>query len=340
MTLMQKARNESLLARAAPWGTVIALIALIAVFGAAKPSQFLTGGNIQTILSQCAGLGIVAAGLTLVLILGEFDLSVAAMATLSGLASALLVQKGVPVGAALLMALGLGCAVGVFNGLVVVVLNVSSFIATLATTALVTGLGTWWAGSKSVAVTNDFFLSLSSSKVAGIPLPAVIAIVGFAALWVVLERTRPGRMLYAVGSNLEAARLAGVRVALVRVLAFATCSAFAAIAGILLASRLSAGYQGAGDPYLLTAFAAAFLGAVTVRIGEFHILGTAVGIVLLSVLSNGLDVVNAPSYVAQLVSGAILIAAVALAGLRESGVASSVKAVRDGVTQQSLKSGA
>jgi ribose transport system permease protein len=340
MTVRQTERHEGLVARAAPWGTVIALGVLIVAFGVAKPSQFFAVGNLQTILSQGAGLGLVAAGLTLVLILGEFDLSVAAMATLSGLASALLVQKGVPVGLALLMALGLGFAVGVFNGLVVVALNVSSFIATLATTALVTGLGTWWAGSKSVAVTDDFFLSLSSSKVVGIPLPAAIAAVGFAVLWVVLERTRPGRMLYAVGSNLEAARLAGVRVGFVRVMAFATCSAFAALAGILLASRLSAGYQGAGDPYLLTAFAAVFLGAVTVRIGEFHILGTAVGILLLSVLSNGLDVVSAPSYVAQLVSGAILIAAVALAGLRESGVTGPAQVARDGGARQPLESGA
>jgi ribose transport system permease protein len=304
-------------ARAAPWGTVLALLLLIVVFGALKPHAFLSWDNLRTVLLQSAGLGIVAAGLTLVLILGEFDLSVAAMATLGGVAAALLAEQGVPILLAFLLTIVLGMIVGTVNGLVTARLNVNSFIATLATTAIVTGLGTWWANSQAIGITDSLFLKLSTDRVAGIPLPAIIAIVAYALLWVVLERTRVGRMIYAAGANPEGARLAGIRVDAVRVGAFAGCSAFAAIAGILLASQLSSAYQGAGEPYLLPAFAAAFLGAVTVRRSQFHILGTAVGILLLTVLTNGLDVVAAPSYVAQLISGAILISAVALSTLRK-----------------------
>jgi ribose transport system permease protein len=144
----------------------------------------------------------------------------------------------------------------------------------------------------------------------------VIALVIYLGLWLVLERTLVGRMMYATGSNLEGARLTGIPTARIRVLCFSVCSMLAALAGILLASRLAAAYQGAANPYLLEAFAAAFIGAVSLRIGQFHILGTAIGVILLTILTNGLDILAVPSYVSQLVSGAILIFSVALAGLR------------------------
>jgi ribose transport system permease protein len=302
--------------RLAPWGTVAALVFLVLIFGIAKPAEFLSWGNFQTILAAGAGLGIVAAGLTLVLVSGDFDLSVGAVATATGFAAALLCQHGWPVGAALPAAILFGAMLGAVNGFVTVVLNVSSFIATLAMLTVATGLATWWSRGESIPVADQTFLGLSSTKVIGIPLPAVIAFVIYAAIWVVLERTRPGRMLYAAGANPEAARLAGIRVGTTRVVAFSVCSLLAGVAGLLLASRLSAAYHGAGTPYLLDAFAAAFLGAVTLRLGQFHILGTAVGIALLTVLTNGLDVLGAPSYVAQLISGCFLIAAVAMAGVR------------------------
>src|ERR1700759_3602153 len=120
-------------ARAAPWGTILALLLLIVVFGALKPHAFLSWDNLRTILLQSAGLGIVAAGLTLVLILGEFDLSVAAMATLGGVTAALLAEQGVPILLAFLLTIVLGVIVGTVNGLVTARLNVNSFIATLAT---------------------------------------------------------------------------------------------------------------------------------------------------------------------------------------------------------------
>lgn len=313
--------------RLAPWGTVIALGFLILIFGIAKPHEFLSGGNVQTILSAAAGLAVVAAGLTVVLICGDFDLSVGAVATASGFVAALLARDGTPVIAAIALALLLGIVIGSINGLVVVLLNVSSFIATLAMLTIATGLATWWSHSESAAITNQGFLNLALKKVIGIPLPALIAIGLYALLWVILERTRPGRMFYAAGANPEAARLVGIRAGATRVAAFATCSLLASIAGVLLAARLSAAYEGAGTPYLLNAFAAAFLGAVTLRVGQFHILGTAVGILLLTVLTNGLDVISAPSYVAQLISGCILVAAVALAGIRARNLRGGSQAV-------------
>lgn len=322
----QRARNHGIAERIAPWGTVIALVVLIIGFAILNPSEFLAWGNIQTIMSQAAGLAIIAAGLTLVLISGDFDLSVGAVATAAGFVAALLVEKGTSVPIAILVAVVFGASLGVINGLVTVVLNVSSFIATLAMLTIATGLATWWSSSESVPITDDGFLNLARDKPLGIPLAALVAIVIYVVLWVVLERTRPGRSLYAAGANPHAARLVGIRVGLARTLAFATCSFLAAIAGVLLAARLSAAYQGAGSSYLLDGFAAAFLGAVTLRLGQFHIGGTAIGIMLLTILANGLDVISAPSYVAQLVSGFILVVAVASAGVRARSLQGGVAA--------------
>jgi ribose transport system permease protein len=308
-------------ARAAPWGTILALLLLIVVFGALKPHAFLSWDNLRTILLQSAGLGIVAAGLTLVLILGEFDLSVAAMATLGGVTAALLAEQGVPILLAFLLTIVLGVIVGTVNGLVTARLNVNSFIATLATTAIVTGLGTWWANSQAIGITDSLFLKLSTDRVAGIPLPAIIAIVVYALLWVVLERTRVGRMIYAAGANSEGARLAGIRVDAVRVGAFAGCSAFAAIAGILLASQLSSAYQGAGEPYLLPAFAAAFLGATQLKHGRFNAWGTIIAVLLLGTGTTGLALANAPQWAANMFVGVVLIASLAVTGIQRRATA-------------------
>jgi ribose transport system permease protein len=299
----------------APWGTIVALGVLILVFSLAKSELFLTTSNLKALLAESAGLGIVAAGLTLCLVSWDFDLSVGAMATLSGIVVALLLEHGNGIVLAIALSILLGVAIGLINGVIVARLNVSAFIGTLGMMTILGGLGNWWSDSKTIAITNQGFLNIAFDEVAGVPLPAIIALVIFVALWVILEKTTYGRRLYAVGANPNAAHIAGIRVRTVRTSAFVGASTLAAVAGLLLASQLSGGYHGAGEPYLLNAYAAVFLGAVTLRLGQFHIVGTFIGILILSVLSNGLAVLSTPSYVTQLATGAILIGAVSLAGV-------------------------
>jgi ribose transport system permease protein len=180
--------------------------------------------------------------------------------------------------------------------------------------SILNGLGTWWAGGASVTVNNVTFTNWATNKVAGIPIPVIVAIVFYAVLWFVLERTTIGRRIYAVGANAEAARLGGMPVSQVRAGAYVVCAIGATAAGLLLTSKLFGAYQNAGDPLLLDAYAAVFLGAVTLRLGQFHIVGTMVGVLLLAVLSNGLTIMGTQSYVGDLIKGGILIAAVAAAG--------------------------
>lgn len=298
----------------APYGTIAALVLLLATFGIAKPDQFLSSDNLLAILSQGSLLAIVAGGLTLCLISFDFDLSIGAMASLGGLTIALLLQDGMPLLPAVALVVLLGATVGLVNGLVVVRLGVSAFIGTLAMLSILNGLGLWWAGGSTVPIVNEAFSSWATAKVAGVQVPIVVALVWYLVLWVVLERTTIGRQVYAVGANPEAARLAGLKVRSMRVSAFVVCSTAAAVSGMLLASQLFGAYQGAGDAYLLDAFAAVFLGAVTLRLGQFHVLGTAVGILLLAVMTNGLNIVGLPAYLVSILKGLILIGAVAVAG--------------------------
>ncbi|MDO8211651.1 ABC transporter permease [Conexibacter sp. CPCC 206217] len=297
----------------ARYATVGALVLMVVVFSILKPGDFATWDNWRSILSQGALLAIIAGGLTLCLIQWDFDLSIGAMATLGGLTAALLVRHGWALPLAIVATVALGCLVGLVNGIVVVRFRVSAFIGTLAMMSILGGVGLWWTGGTPVPITDMAFQRLAFRQVAGVPLPVIVAIVWYLVLWVVLERGKLGRKLYAVGSNREAARLAGLRVPRIRILVFTVCAAAAAAAGVLLASTLQGGYQGAGDAFLLDAYAAVFLGAVTLRIGKFDIFGTAVGILILAVMTNGLNLLALPTYLISIIKGVILIVGVAAA---------------------------
>lgn len=310
----QRRSARQLLERIAPFGSLIVLAGLVIFFAISDPARFWTTDNMVSILNEGALLGIVACGLTLPLITLNFDLSIGAMATLSGLTGALLLQNSVSLGVVVLIVIALGIVVGLVNGFVVVRLGVSAFIATLAVMTMLQGLGTWWAGGASVSVKDKAFTSWATTEVNGIPIPVIVAGAFFLVLWFVVERTTIGRRLYAVGANKEAARLGGVQFRSLQIGAFVGCAIAATIAGLLLTSKLFSAYQGAGDPFLLDAYAAVFLGAVTLRLGQVHVLGTLVGVLLLSVMENGLQILHQPAYVDDLAKGGILVAAVTLAG--------------------------
>lgn len=300
--------------RIAPFGSLAVLIAMVAYFAFNYYDQFWNSDNLLALLSDGAPLAIVAGGLTLALISLDFDLSIGAMATLAGLALGLLLEKDLSLGVAIALVFALGATVGLINGLIVVKLGISAFIGTLATLSILNGLGIWWADGASVDVRNPTFTGWALDDVAGIPVPLLLAVFVYLVLWFVLERTTIGRRIYAVGANPEAARLGGIAVTRFRIGAFVVCSIGATIAGLVLTSKLFGAYQNAGDPLLLDAYAAVFLGAVTLRLGQFHILGTAVGVLILAVMANGLAIMGTDAYVGNLIKGGILVAAVALAG--------------------------
>ncbi len=305
----------------ARYATIIGLIAMIVAFSLLSPRAFPTVNNFPNVLNQASLAMIIAAGLTLAVVVGELDLSIGFAASLHGiLVTGLIVSNKLPIPLAILIVLLAGALIGLVNGLIVTKIRVNSVIATLGVGTILTGLAfAYSAGVPIVSGLPEDFLQLSLGRwLYGIPNNIVIMVLVVGALWLLVERTALGQEIQAVGGNPAAARLSGIDVDRIKILGFVMSGTCAALTGILLASRLGSGTAGAADSYLLTAFAAVFLGSATLRDGEFHVLGTLIGALIIAFGFNGLNIFGAPTFSQYVLQGAILIVAVGLSSLGRS----------------------
>jgi ribose transport system permease protein len=317
-----KRESFDLLLWLARYGTVVFLALLLIIFSAARPSVFATFSNLVNIFNQISILGVIAVGLTVPLVMGLFDLSIAALATFGGYASAfILIQTGsTSVGSVALVIFGvlaLAMLVGVLNGALVSYLGISAFIETLAMGSIITGIVLGVSGSRTIiSGIPDNFMAVGQATFLSIPYPVYITAFVALFLWLFLEQTQTGRNMYAIGGNREAARLSGIPVKRYALISLGICAACAALGGLVAAANLGAGRpEGVGDVYLLNAFAAVFIGASTLRPGRFHVLGTVIGVILIGVISNGLSILGVETYWQYIVQGILLILALFSAGL-------------------------
>jgi len=302
----------------ARYATIIGLVLMVLAFSLLSPRAFPTLSNFTNVLNQASLAMIIAGGLTLAVVVGELDLSIGFAASLHGiLVTGLIVHDKLPIPVAVILVIALGALIGVVNGFIVTKMKVNSVIATLGVGTILTGLAfAYSAGVPIVAGVPEAFLQLSLGKwLFGIPNNIVIMVLVLAALWVLVERTAIGQEIQAVGGNAAAARLSGIDVDRIKTVGFVISGMCAALTGILLASRLGSGTTSAADSYLLTAFAAVFLGSATLRDGEFHVLGTLVGALIIAFGFNGLNIFGAPTFSQYVFQGAILIVAVGLSSL-------------------------
>jgi len=298
------------------YGLVILLIGLVISFSIAMPDSFATVTNFRSILDNQSVIVLLALAAMLPLIVGEFDLSVAAVLGLTQTFSiGLAANQGLPTPIAVVLGLIVGLLVGIANGLVVVGLKVNSFVATLASATVIGGIVLWYTGG---AVIYDgvpqSLMSVATRQVAGIPLSVYYAFGAALTMWFVLTRLAVGRRLYAVGGNRRAAELAGLHPPRFIVLAFACSGLLAAVAGIVLGARLGSAQASSGDALLLPAYAGAFLGATAITPGRFNAIGTLISVYALSVAVAGLQQLGAPQWVTSMFNGAVLIVAVAASG--------------------------
>ena len=299
------------LSRVASYGTLLGLLVLIITFTALDPRGiFLTAGNFTNILEQIAVLAIVASGQTVVMVVGDFDLSVGALASLVGVITAQLLTGGVPVPVAVAAGLLVGVLAGMLNGLLVAWLGLTAFIATLATMTSFSGLALLVSNGATVFGLPPSFVAIGQGRLGPVPMPVVLAVVMAALVWFVLSRTVLGRQWYAVGGNAEAARMSGVNTQLVRFTAFLVSGFTSALAGVVLTARLASGHPSAGDPMMLMSIAAVFLGVTLARAGQPILGGTLVGLMIVGVLNNGLNLLQVNSYVQQVLTGVIIVLAV------------------------------
>lgn len=296
------------------FSTLIFLVAMVIFFGFAAPN-FATGQNWLNILESASILGIIAAGLTVTLTMNDFDLSIGQVSSMSGMfAAGIAVTNGTALG--MLAGIGLGAAAGVANGLAVTILGASAFIVTLGTSFVVEGIIFGYkSGSQiSFGLPNDF-TNLGLGSGLGVKYLVWIWIGVSLVLMVVMHHTPLGRRMYAVGGNPTAARLSGISIPRTRFTAFVIAGICSGFGGILLASNLGTGNPLAGVGYLLEGFTVCFLGAATLRGGQFNIFGTFVGAIILRTLENGLVIEGASGSWQKIAKGLVLIAAVGITGV-------------------------
>lgn len=296
------------------YGTLIAMGLMIVIFAITVPNgAFFTPNNLLSIVNQSALTAIIACGLTMVLVVGEFDLSIGYAASLAGvLVTGLIANQGLPLILAIVVTILIGGGIGAANGLVVTKARVNAVVATLGIGTVLTGLAFGYTAGSPITQLPKEFTWMTLGRFLGIQNPIWFMLIVVAVLWVVLNRTATGQRIQAVGANPHAARLAGIRVDRTKTTAFIIAGICAALTGVLLASLLGSGTVSAADGYLMDSFAAVFLGSATLRDGEFHILGTLVGVLVVSVGFNGLALLGTPTFWQYIFKGGILVLAVAL----------------------------
>lgn len=302
-------------------GVIITFAGAVLAFALARPSTFWSVGNLQNILDVSAVPTILAIGLTFVLVAGDFDLSIGSMLGLGGAGSVALMSvhhSGWVL--AILLGLALGLAAGLTNGFLIAYLRTSSFITTLAMTTVLLGGEYLFTGDTTLfANISPRYLSIGQSRpLFGLSVQVFVAAGFLVVAYVVLERTEAGRFLYAIGGNPEAARLAGVSVRRYRLIGFVLSAMTAAIAGILVTAQAGASTPNSGAPYLLPAYAAAFLGTAVSRDGQFNAVGTVVGALFLGVITDGLTMLGISTAYIDIIQGVILILAMLATGLGRS----------------------
>jgi ribose transport system permease protein len=303
------------------YGTLIGFAIILGFFSVMLPETFLTARNWLNITQQLSMLMVVAAGMTIVMVMGDFDLSVGSTASLAGIVAAVLFTFGYPIWAAVGIALLVGLVGGAINGALVSFIGILPFIATLATLTMYSGAAFVLSGGKTIsgrAIPEEFGNFAREGVMLGsITIPNLSIVAGLVtfAVWVLLEQTTFGRRLYAIGGNIEAAYLSGVRVRRLKLIAFSLTGGAAALAGILYASRVASANPTQGSGLMLNAIAAVFLGMSMSEHGEPRILATLAGVLILGVLDNGLTQLSVDSYVRQLLVGAIILLAVALSSI-------------------------
>ena len=308
--------GKSAARRLMPYTLLAVLIVEYLIFVGIKPGTFLTTDALLTVLSSQAPLLIATLGLTLVLIVKEFDLTVGSnLVFVDVMVASLTVNRGMSLLPAVIIAVALGTLVGVINAVLVVGVGIDSFITTLGMSTLLTGVSLWAAGSTIISNVPGALVTVAGTQLLGIPLVVFYAFGVAILLWYVLTNLPVGRYLYFVGANQEVARLAGVRSPRIKFGAFVFSAFIVSLAGIMQAGTVGSADPTAGPSFLLPAFAAAFLGATAVRIGKFNIWGTMIASYMLFTGITGLALLGETGWVQDVFNGLALLLAVVAARL-------------------------
>jgi ribose/xylose/arabinose/galactoside ABC-type transport system permease subunit len=294
---------------------VFSIICLIISF---ISPQFLTVSNWTIIITQVSINALLAFGVTFVIITGGIDLSLGSIVAVAGVSAAMLAHPdSYPVLVPVFAGLFAGLLIGAFNGFIITKSKIAPFIVTLGTMTIGRGLALILSNGRPVSNLSDSFVFIGSGKIMDIPVLIVILVLMFILCSIILNKTILGRYIYAVGGNEQAARASGINVTQVKMAVYSISGLLAGLAGILLTSRITTGQPNAGAGFELDAIAAVVIGGTSTTGGKGTIAGTLIGVLLIGVINNSLDLLNVTSYYQQVVMGIIIIGAVVLDSLNQ-----------------------
>ncbi|MGF1804890.1 ribose ABC transporter permease [Aliivibrio sifiae] len=293
--------------------SLIALLLLIVVVSFLN-DNFFTVDNILNILRQTSVNAIIAVGMTLVILTAGIDLSVGSVLALCGAFAATMIGLEIPVMIAVPTALLAGAALGAISGIIIAKGKVQAFIATLVTMTLLRGVTMVYTEGRPISTgftdVADSFAWFGTGYALGIPVPIWLMVIVFASVWYLLNHTRFGRYVYALGGNESATRLSGINVDRVKIGVYAICGLLAALAGLIVTSRLSSAQPTAGMGYELDAIAAVVLGGTSLAGGKGRIMGTLVGALIIGFLNNALNLLDVSSYYQMIAKAVVILLAV------------------------------
>lgn len=300
------------------FATLIGLFIVILIFAMLKP-KFLDVNNIFNLLRQASINGLLALGMTFVVLTGGIDLSVGSILGASGIFAALVAQNhSIPWFVAVLVGLGIGFFLGSINGIVVSWLKVPAFVATLGMLSIARGVTYLASNAQPVPGLSAGFLKIGGGSVGIIPIPVLILAFVFLICSILIYRCKYGRYIFGVGGNAKAARVSGINVKKITWSAYMIAGVLSGLAGVVLTSRVSSGLAMAGQNYETDAIAAVVMGGTSLAGGRGRLWGTLIGVLIIAVLNNGLDMMAVSSYWQLIIKGTIIIAAVMMDSLNSS----------------------
>jgi ribose transport system permease protein len=297
---------------ASRYGMAVVLVGLIVYFSIAS-EYFLTQQNLTNVLRQIAMLGIAAVGMTLVVLTGGIDLSVGSTIAFVGVvAASCMTTLGLDMYTASALGILTGALIGAINGIAVSVFAIPALIATLATLTAVRGFAFILTGGIPIFGFPEAFSYLGRGMIGPVPLPVLTMFIAFTIGWIILNRMKFGRFLYAIGGNREAARLSGISVGRTLMITYVIAGAFSGVAGVIMLSRLNSAQPNVANAFEMDVITAVVLGGVSIAGGEGRFTGVIFGVFIIGVLGNGMVLLNVQDYWQLVVKGAVLLAAVGL----------------------------
>lgn len=291
---------------------ILVVLIVFGIFLSLMTDNFMTQGNIISVLRQISINMYIALGMTLVIILGGIDLSVGSIVAMSGtLTVGFMVTQGLPIWVSITLGLLIGTVAGLVNGVIIAKFRVPAFIVTMAMMNIASGVAYVYSGGRSTRITEEFFVQIGTGYIFGvIPLPVIYMVLLIALFVFLLNKTKFGTYIYAIGGNRESARVSGVPIMKVEIAVFTITGFLSAFAGLVLASRMYSGQPSVGSGYELDAIAACVLGGVSMSGGRGRISGTVIGAMVIGIISNGLNLMGVSSFWQLIVKGVIILFAI------------------------------